>query len=124
MTLEQIKEIQSKIAALHVVINEARKTIVALEGALPPSIVVGEMQAIIKNVSAEFGISVEAMKGPSRARPTFLARAEAMRRIRQTNRYSLPQIGRFFGGRNHASVQDAIRRAEKVARAREKSLRD
>lgn len=74
--------------------------------------VVGEMEQIAEAVATETGISVALMKGPSRSKSIFYARAEAMRRIRETGRYSTPQIGRFFGGRDHASVLNAIKQAE------------
>ncbi len=124
MTHDLRREIQGKIAALNKVITEARKTIRALESMLPPYVVIGEMEQITKKVAMEYGASLSAMKGPARHRAIFLARAEAMRRIRQTDRYTLQQIGRYFGGRDHSSVMVAIRRAENILQGRDQSSRD
>lgn len=110
MTPEQF---QQQIDALRKVIVDAENAIAGVEAeAASRCIVVGEASLIIDQVSKETGIHPAAMRGPRQDRPIFLARAEAMRRIRLTNRYSLPQIGRLFGGRDHTTVLHAISRAE------------
>jgi chromosomal replication initiator protein len=106
------EDIEQKINELWGVIRTARKTIDLLYEKLPPDIKVGEMEQIAERVQVETGITVEQMRGQRRTEAIAAARAEAMRRIRQTNRYSARQIGRFFGDRDHTTVIHACRRAE------------
>jgi len=70
------------------------------------------MARILAEVSEETGISVAAMKGPSRYRIIVYPRQEAMWRMVNEGRWSLPQIGRFFN-RDHTTVIWAFRQVEK-----------
>lgn len=56
------------------------------------------------------GQSIEALRGPGRSRVLFIPRAKAMLAMRKEG-YSYPQIGRYFGGRDHTSVMYACKRA-------------
>lgn len=73
---------------------------------LPPRI-----RAILEEVSAETGVSVGAILGQIRKRKVVRPRQEAMRRCRDLRdpQPSLPQIGAWFGGRDHTTVIHAIR---------------
>ncbi len=69
-------------------------------------------QQIIKAVSAEFGVSLADMKGPRRHRNITVPRQLAMYLVRELTDESLPQIGGHFGGRDHSTVINALKRVE------------
>lgn len=72
------------------------------------------MREIVRRVAAARGCSVEEILGLSRERVIAWPRQEAMwhcRRVRRadgSHRYSLPQIGAFFG-RDHTTVLHGVR---------------
>lgn len=68
------------------------------------------MRTILEHIALHYGLSVEALKGPCRARQVAWPRQEAMWLMHKTGRYSLPQIGRFLGYRDHTTVLHGIRR--------------
>ena len=72
------------------------------------------MRRIVQQVAERHRVSVQHVLGQSRERRHSRARAEAMFLIRQTGRFSYPQIGRFFS-RDHTSVIHAVRRHEELA---------
>ena len=69
------------------------------------------MKDILLAVSALHRKDPEALLTPSRCRDLFIPRAEAMRRMHDECGYSLNEIGRFFGGRDHTTVLNAVRKA-------------
>ncbi len=75
--------------------------------------------AIVDEVGRENGFSPEEIRGRGMGRNLVDARHEAILRCREQTRCSLPEIGRFFGGRDHATVLHGIRRAT----ARRKEVR-
>lgn len=71
---------------------------------------------IVKEVAAKHGVTVEDLVGRSRVPAIVAARHEAMFRVRKETTHSLPHIGRLFGGRDHSTVLNAMRRhAERIA---------
>lgn len=70
----------------------------------------GCMRQIIKQVADKHCISVEEIKSHRRSRNVVNARHEAFYRCRHETSNSLPQIGRFFGGRDHSTVLHGIRK--------------
>lgn len=74
---------------------------------------------IIQSVCKEFGIEKKFILGPTRSAKYAVPRQEAYWRIYQTGNFTLPQIGRFFGGRHHTTIMYGIRKAEQ--RKKEKS---
>ena len=70
------------------------------------------MAEIIAEVSEETGVSVSAMRGPSRYRIIVYPRHYAMWRMVQEDRWTWAQIGRFFN-RDHTTVIWAWRQVEK-----------
>lgn len=74
-------------------------------------------QQLLRAVAEEFQISPEKLMSPSRARKVVLPRQVAMYLLREDAGYSYPQIGQFFGGRDHTTVMYAC---EKMARAYER----
>ena len=70
------------------------------------------MASILAEVSEETGITVAEFKSDARFRKIAWPRQYAMWRMVQENRWSLPQIGRFFN-RDHTTVIHACRQVEK-----------
>lgn len=72
------------------------------------------MKAIVTDVAIERGVSYYDLVKPDSvpgARSFALAhpRQEAMWRMHQTGKWSLPQMGRFLGGRDHTTCLSGIR---------------
>jgi chromosomal replication initiation ATPase DnaA len=61
--------------------------------------------ALVGGIARKHGVSVEDIRGPDRHRTVMLARCEAIRAIGKARpNWSYPEIGRFFGGRDHTSI--------------------
>jgi chromosomal replication initiator protein len=75
----------------------------------PPTTPVEEIQ---EQVASSFGISRAELVGPTRAATPLRARQVAIFLTRELTDLSLPQIGRLFGGRDHSTVLNALRRIE------------
>jgi chromosomal replication initiator protein len=69
-------------------------------------------EEIQERVAAAFGISRSELTGSSRAATPLRARQVAILLTRESTDLSLPQIGRLYGGRDHSTVLNALRRAE------------
>jgi chromosomal replication initiator protein len=70
---------------------------------------VEEIQA---RVAGDFGISRAELVGSSRAATPLRARQVAIFLTRELTDLSLPQIGRLYGGRDHSTVLNSLRRVE------------
>ncbi len=70
------------------------------------------VEEIQQRVSAAFGISRAELVGSTRAATPLSARQVAIYLTRELTDLSLPQIGRLYGGRDHSTVLNSIRRAE------------
>ena len=66
--------------------------------------------AIIKLVAHEFDLTIADLKGPRRQRFITIPRQIAMLLARTLTKASLPKIGAAFGGRDHTTVINAIKR--------------
>jgi chromosomal replication initiator protein len=69
-------------------------------------------EEIQQRVAASFGISRAELVGTSRAATPLRARQVAIFLTREMTDLSLPQIGRLYGGRDHSTVLNALRRIE------------
>jgi chromosomal replication initiator protein len=65
---------------------------------------------IMSETAGYFGLSVEDLRGPSRARHLTSARQIAIYITRELTDLSLPKIGDAFGGRDHTTVMHAERK--------------
>ncbi|MBD3285472.1 chromosomal replication initiator protein DnaA [candidate division WOR-3 bacterium] len=74
---------------------------------------------IAKHVARGFNVKVDEMKGRRRTAPLALARQSAMYLVRKLLNFSLKEIGRYFGGKDHTTVLHAI---DKISRLREEDL--
>lgn len=97
-------------------------------GCVPPSLPARmvTMVTIAQEVADKYGLSVSELKGLTRLRYVAWPRQEFMWRCRQIfrsdgfHRYSLPQIGRFLGGRDHTTCVWGVKRH--IARIRAAQL--
>jgi len=69
---------------------------------------------IVRVVAAEFSIPAALMRSAGRLQSTVVARQTAMYLCRTLAGHSLSAIGDYFGGRNHATVLHACRRAAEL----------
>jgi chromosomal replication initiator protein len=63
-------------------------------------------------VAKAFGVSREDLTGSTRAATAMRARHVAISLTRELTDLSLPEIGRLFGGRDHSTVLNSLRRAK------------
>ncbi|MBX3474653.1 MAG: chromosomal replication initiator protein DnaA [Planctomycetes bacterium] len=70
-------------------------------------------------VIAHYGVTSQQLHSRLRKRPVALARQVCMFLARKMTSYSLKEIGRFFGGKNHTTVVFAVQAIEeKMAKSR------
>jgi chromosomal replication initiator protein len=70
------------------------------------------VEEIQQHVATAFGISRAELIGSSRAAVPLRARQVAILLTRESTGLSLPQIGRLYGGRDHSTVLNSLRRIE------------
>lgn len=70
------------------------------------------VEEIQQQVAERFGISRAELIGSSRAATPLRARQVAIFLTRELTDLSLPQIGRLYGGRDHTTVMNSLRRVE------------
>src|SRR4029077_17673464 len=72
----------------------------------------GSVEELQQQVAEGFGISRAELIGSSRAATPLRARQVAIYLTREPTDLSLPQIGRLYGGRDHTTVLNSLRRVE------------
>ncbi|HEX5713041.1 MAG TPA: chromosomal replication initiator protein DnaA [Solirubrobacterales bacterium] len=70
------------------------------------------VEEIQQRVAEAFGVSRAELVGSSRAATPLRARQVAIFLTRELTDLSLPQIGRLYGGRDHSTVLNSLRRVE------------
>jgi chromosomal replication initiator protein len=70
------------------------------------------VEQIQQRVATVFGVSRAELVGASRAATPLRARQVAILLTREATDLSLPQIGRLYGGRDHSTILNSLRRAE------------
>jgi chromosomal replication initiator protein len=70
------------------------------------------VEEIQSQVATAFGVSRAELVGGSRAAAPLRARQVAILLTREATDLSLPQIGRLYGGRDHSTVLNSLRRVE------------
>jgi chromosomal replication initiator protein len=70
------------------------------------------VEEIQQRVASSFGISRAELVGSTRTATPLRARQLAILLTREMTDLSLPQIGRLYGGRDHSTVINSLRRAE------------
>ncbi len=71
-----------------------------------------QIQTIINAVTDFFGVKVTDLQSKRRQRSIALPRQLCMYLARRNTRYSLEEIGGYFGGRDHTTVMHAVRTIE------------
>jgi chromosomal replication initiator protein len=72
------------------------------------------LDAIKREVAAEFGIKVADLKSKKRVKSIVVPRQVAMYIARKTTDLSLPSIGREFGGKDHTTVLHSVNKVERM----------
>ncbi len=72
------------------------------------------IEDIQKKVSEHFNVRITDMHSPKRLRSVARPRQIAMYLAKQLTSYSLPDIGRKFGGRDHTTVMHAVKKIEEI----------
>ncbi len=98
------------------VIEWLRHKLAEENGVEPKEYASRSMQQITKEVLAGFPqVTMEDLQGRKRVRDIVAARQTAMYYIyREEANVSMPEVGRFFGGRDHTTVLHAIRKMELI----------
>ncbi|MCK6501981.1 chromosomal replication initiator protein DnaA [Myxococcota bacterium] len=81
-----------------------------LAGILPEAPTALNADEIIQTVSSFYGLKVGDVKGTRRLKQVVRPRHVAMYLVRTHTELSFPDIGRVFGGRDHATVQHACKK--------------
>lgn len=68
-----------------------------------------EVVRIKKEIARKWGCEISDLEGPRKSKMLTRARQEAMALCRSQTRLSFPEIGYFFGRRNHTTVMHACR---------------
>ncbi len=68
-----------------------------------------EVERIKKEVCEKYGVTIPDLEGSSRASRIVRARFEAMARCRLETSCSFPEIGYYFGRRDHSSIMYACK---------------
>src|SRR6266581_1478990 len=74
---------------------------------LPPSVAMLIASRIQQTVAAHFGLKMSELRSKQRQRALVFPRQVAMYLCRELTDASLPEIGRYFGGRDHTTVLHA-----------------
>lgn len=79
------------------------------------------MEAIARRVSLRHGLKMADLMGQSRKHAIAHVRQEAMSECREAGNWSYPQIGAFFGGRDHTTIIHGVRQHAKRLEAAEQA---
>jgi len=72
------------------------------------------MEDVLQTVCEYYGVNPDNIKSKGRSKDVVLPRQLAMYLIRQLSDASFPEIGQFFGGRDHTTVIYAIQKIDKL----------
>lgn len=67
------------------------------------------LESLKWDVARDYGVTVKELEGQGRQRSITVPRQDLMWRMVQAKRWSLSQIGRSIGGRDHTTVMHGIR---------------
>lgn len=71
-------------------------------------------EEIVKGVAEHYNLRAEEIRGAGRRKEVVIPRQVAMFLIRDVTHMSLPEIGQFFGGRDHTTVLYAIQKIQEA----------
>jgi chromosomal replication initiator protein len=99
-------------------VTKSEVTLAAVKEFLSPVFrrTAGQLSAdkICEHVAAYYDLKPLELKGQNRQRQVALARQIAMALCRSMMSFSLPEIGRLFGGRDHTTVLSSIRKIDEL----------
>ena len=67
---------------------------------------------ILANYALMRGVALDDLIGHNRSQPLVSIRQDAYAHVRSVTKLSLPQIGRLFGNRHHATIMHGIERSK------------
>lgn len=70
------------------------------------------MREVADEVCEQYGLSFSELIGPQRARYVSHPRQELMWRLYASGRFTLPQIGKFLGDRDHTTILHGVKACE------------
>lgn len=73
------------------------------------------MAQIVAQVAARHGVTTDTLRSHERRPALAEARAEAWGQLRDRTDRSFPQIGAYFNGRDHSTIQKTLRRRERAS---------
>lgn len=101
--LEEIVQQQARVLRAAGLTPEAAKS-----KAVQVPLRLKKMQKICREVCLANELSLAELRGPSRCRYVAWPRQDAMRLLQDAG-FSLPEIGRYLGGRDHTTILEGIR---------------
>jgi chromosomal replication initiator protein len=88
-------------------IEFARQHLSSVLNELPSTL---SAEDIIQTVANFYNVRISDLKGQRRLKQLVRPRHVAMYLVRKNTEHSFPEIGRIFGGRDHATVQHAVKK--------------
>jgi len=79
-------------------------------------------RSMLLEVAQQTGLTIQEVIGQQRNPNVVAARHYLMWRLRRETTWSLPEIGRFLGGRDHTTVIHGIRKWEQRLKEKENAL--
>ena len=70
------------------------------------------MKDVLRLTAERFGVEIADLTGKGRRQELVTPRQVAMYLIREHTQHSLPEIGAFFGGRDHSTVLYAVKKVQ------------
>jgi chromosomal replication initiator protein len=113
-----IRELEGAITKLQIMLTVEKRPVdlamaAAALGEQPgPSDRQVHIQTIIDTVTEFYGVKISDLQSARRQRSIALPRQVCMYLARKHTRYSLEEIGGFFGGRDHTTVMHAVKTIE------------
>jgi chromosomal replication initiation ATPase DnaA len=87
---------------------------VAVEAIVPADVLARNPRRIMARIAAEFGVTLADIIRHDRRSATIRARFAAIHAVNEANPHlTLSQLGMHFGGRDHTSILNALRKVER-----------
>ncbi|CAO0824429.1 Chromosomal replication initiator protein DnaA [Desulfarculales bacterium] len=74
------------------------------------------IEEVLSTVAGQFGVKVSDLKGFRKTRKVSQPRQVAMYLARRLTRSSFPEIGRYFGGKDHSTIIKGVKKIEEMLR--------
>jgi chromosomal replication initiator protein len=74
---------------------------------------------VLKLTAEAFGVSIKELKGRKRVATIATPRKVAMYLARVHAGASYPELGQFFGGRDHTTIMSAVQSVERLIEAKD-----